>query len=111
MAKMSRKRELGNCPFCGCAPGCEHSPMCGLHGVPWEPECDHPYTDITSDGSPTVRSADEIRAERDRYKAQAREYGHERQRPEAWLCATIVSVLTWVLGESGGPTVRQKLDQ
>lgn len=57
-----------------------------------------------------MRSADEIRAERDRYRAQAKEYGHERQRPEAWLCATIVSVLTWVLGESSGPTARQKLD-
>lgn len=58
-----------------------------------------------------MRTADEIRAERDRFRAQALEYRHEKQRPEAWLCATIVSVLSWTLGEIKSPTTRVNLDK
>lgn len=57
-----------------------------------------------------MRTADEISFQRERFRLQALEYRHEKQRPEAHLCATIVSVLAWVLGETSGPTVRVKLD-
>lgn len=57
-----------------------------------------------------MRSADELRIEREKFRRQAIEYRHEKQRPEAWLCATIVSVLSWALGESASPTIRIKLD-
>ena len=57
-----------------------------------------------------MRSREEVEAERERFRLQALEYSHEKQRPEAWLCASIVSTLSWVLGETSGPTVRVKLD-
>jgi hypothetical protein len=58
-----------------------------------------------------MRSTEEIRRERERFRQQALEYGHEKQRPEAWLCASIVNTLSWVLGETSGPTVRAKLEK
>lgn len=57
-----------------------------------------------------MKTADEIRVERERFRRQALEYRHESQKPEAWLCSTIVSTLAWVLGETSAPTVRVKLD-
>lgn len=58
-----------------------------------------------------MKSADEIRSRREFYRLQALEYRHEKQRPEAAACALIVGVLSWVLGETSGPTVRVKLDR
>ena len=57
-----------------------------------------------------MRSADEIRAEREKWRRHALEYRHERQRVEAMACALIVGALTYALGETSGPTVRVKLD-
>lgn len=57
-----------------------------------------------------MRTTEEVRAERERFRQQALAYKHEKARPEAWLCATIVSVLSWVLGETSTPTARVKLE-
>jgi hypothetical protein len=55
-----------------------------------------------------MRTADEVRAERDRFRRLALDRRYERERRRAFL--DVVIVLSWVLGETSGPTARVKLD-
>ena len=57
-----------------------------------------------------MRSADEIRKQRDKMIEQQRSYRHAKEGIEAMACAIQVSALTWVLGETSGPTVRVKVE-
>jgi hypothetical protein len=57
-----------------------------------------------------LRSIDEIKVEREKWRRQALECRHEKQRVEAMACALIVGTLSWVLGETSSPTIRVKLD-
>lgn len=57
-----------------------------------------------------MRTEDEIRKERDKWKAQgASHMGRKGQEIEALMCSSIVSVLSWALGEVATPTTRVKL--
>lgn len=58
-----------------------------------------------------MRTEAELRAQMERFRKQALEYRHERQRPEAAMCAVIVGVLAYALGETSSPTARVKLDR
>lgn len=57
-----------------------------------------------------MRSADEIRKVRDDLIRQQRGLRQAKQQIEAMACAIQASVLTWVLRETDGPTVRIKVE-
>ena len=57
-----------------------------------------------------MRSRSEVEAQRESFRRQALAYRRAQDGPEALLCAVIVGVLAWVLGETSAPTVRVKLD-
>ena len=58
-----------------------------------------------------MRSEAELREQKEHFRKQALEYRHAKNWAEAWLCASIVGVLSYALGETSSPTVRVKLER
>jgi hypothetical protein len=58
-----------------------------------------------------VRSRDEVLARREEQRRLALEHRAAKRYVEAAACALMVSALSWVLGKTGEPTHRVKLDR